>query len=60
MSLLAHVLWPGGLSHGRPPYFFLLGPGDVVPPSDWHVSFNPSQSGLPALAKFSSALSDLE
>jgi hypothetical protein len=30
------------------------------PPSAWQASFNPSQPDLPALAKLSSTLSDLE
>jgi hypothetical protein len=31
MGLLAHVLMPSGLTHGRPPCFFLPSPGDMVP-----------------------------
>jgi hypothetical protein len=31
MGLLAHVLRPSGLTHGRPPCSFLPSPRDVVP-----------------------------
>jgi hypothetical protein len=30
MGLLARVLRPSGLTHGRPPYSFLLSPGGVA------------------------------
>jgi hypothetical protein len=31
MGLLARVLSPSGMTHGRHPYSSLLSPGDVVP-----------------------------
>jgi hypothetical protein len=55
MSLLARVLRSSGPTHGthgtKPRQW---------PLSTWQTSFNPNQPDLPALAKWSSALSDME
>jgi hypothetical protein len=69
MGLLAHVLRPSGLTHGRPPLSLSTesrrrgthGTKPCQQPSSaWQESFNPDQPNLTVLAKLSSVLFDLE
>jgi hypothetical protein len=69
MGLLAHAVRPSEPTLGRPPFFFLPTPGDVVPMVPNIVScpqvlskraFSPDVLYLPILAKLSSAFPDLK